>query len=140
MTRCKGATKGPKGTSKGLPGKSPGKYRGSAEVKSRTKMQMDDLVRSIAELAKARNQLAHQAEQQYAPEVEGVLRTQCCDPNRIERLLDGILDFCFEPPMLRVYRKLCRYYFTIDPEATVSYVNAYRDMWDEKSGSLEGEE
>jgi hypothetical protein len=106
---------------------------------NKTKPQMDDLVRSIGELAKARNELAHQAGQQYVPEVEDVLRTQCRDPNRIERLLDGILDFCFDPAMLRLYRKLCRYYFTINPEATVSYVNAYRKMWDEGEGRLEGE-
>jgi hypothetical protein len=101
---------------------------------------MDDLVRSIGELAKARNQLAHQAEQQYAPIVEDVLRTQCRDPNRVERLFDDILDFCFDPAMLHLYRKLCRYYLTIDPEATVSYVNAYREMWDEGERRSEGEE
>jgi len=109
-------------------------------VKSKTKPQMDDLVQSIGELVKARNQLAHQAEQQYEPEVEDVLRTQSRDINRIEHLLDGILDFCFDPAMVRLYKKLCRYYFTIDPEATVSYVNAYREMWDEEREHLEGEE
>lgn len=109
-------------------------------MQSKTEPQMDDLVRSIGELAKAGNQLAHQAEQQYAPEVEDVLRTQCRDPNRIERLLDGILDFCFDPAMVCFYKKLCRYYCTIDPEATVSYVNAYREMWDEGGERLEGEE
>jgi len=34
--------------------------------------------------------------------------------------------------MLVLYRKLCRYDFDIDLEATVSYVNAYREMWDEE--------
>jgi hypothetical protein len=29
-----------------------------------------------------------------------------------------------------LYKKLCRYYYNIDPQATVEYVNAYRDMWD----------
>ncbi len=38
----------------------------------------------------------------------------------------------FDSAMLRLYKKLCRYYFKIDPEATASYVYAYRDMWDEK--------
>jgi hypothetical protein len=109
-------------------------------MESKTKPKMDDLVRSIGELAKARNQLARQAEQQYVPEVEDVLRTQCRDPNRIERLLDGILDFCFDPAILRLYKRLCRYYFTIDPGATVSYVNAYRDLWDEGEERLEGGE
>ena len=108
-------------------------------MESKTKPQMDDLVRSISELAKARNQLAHQAEQQYAPEVEDVLRTQCRDPRRIERLLDGILDFCFDPAMLCLYKKLCRYYFEIDPRATASYVYAYRDMWDDEGEADKGE-
>lgn len=29
-------------------------------------------------------------------------------------------------------KRLCRYYFDIDPEVTVSYVHAYREMWDEQ--------
>jgi hypothetical protein len=107
-------------------------------MKSKAKPQMDDLVRSIGELAKACNRLTHQAERQYAPEVEGVLRTQSRDPNRIEHLLDGILDFCFDPAMLRLYKKLCRCYFTIDPKTTVLYINAYREMWDEGRENLEG--
>ncbi len=35
--------------------------------------------------------------------------------------LDGLLDFCFDPEALLLYRKLCRYYFTIDPVATAFY-------------------
>jgi len=34
--------------------------------------------------------------------------------------------------LLAIYKKLCRSYFDIDQEATVFYVNAYREMWDEK--------
>jgi hypothetical protein len=68
--------------------------------------------------------------------VEDVLRTECRDPNRIEHLLDGILDFCCDPVILRLFKKLCRYYFPIDPEAIASYVNTYREMWDE---GLDGE-
>ncbi len=100
-------------------------------MESKTEPQMDDLVKSIGGLAKARNELAHQAEQQYAPEVADILRTQCRDPKRIEHLLDGMLDFCFYPAMLCLYKKLCRYYFEIDPKATASYVYVYRDMWDD---------
>jgi len=42
-----------------------------------------------------------------------------------------MLDFCFDAKVLDLYKKLCRYYFEIDPGATASYVNAYREMWDE---------
>ena len=99
------------------------------------KLTMDDLVRSIGELAKARDQLARQAERQYGQAVEDALRTECRDPNRIEHLLDGILDFCFDPAMLLLFKRLCRYYFTIDPEVTASYVNAYREMWDDEDSA-----
>ena len=101
-------------------------------MESKTKPKLDDLVQSIGEIARARDQLARQAEKQYALEVEDILRTQCRDPRRIECLLDGLLDFCFDPAMLCLYKKLCRYYFEIDPRATASYVYAYRDMWDEE--------
>ena len=99
--------------------------------------QMDELVRAIGELAKTRNQLARQAEQQYALEVEAILKVQSRDSHRIEHTLDGMLDFCFDSAMLSLYKKLCRYYFKIDPEATASYVFAYRDRWDEKESVME---
>ena len=101
-------------------------------MKSKRKPQLDDLVQSIGEIARARDQLARQAEKQYALEVEDILRTQCRDPRRIERLLDGMLDFCFDTAMLCLYKKLCRYYFEIDPRATASYVYAYRELWDDE--------
>ena len=101
-------------------------------MKSKMDPQMDDLVQSIGTLARAGSRLARQAEKKYAPEVEDVLRTRCRDSRRIEHLLDGILDFGFDEAMVGLYKRLCRYYFDIDPAATVSYVHAYRDMWDEE--------
>ena len=97
---------------------------------------MTDMVQTIRKIAVTQQQLARQAEQQYSFEVESILRDQCREPQRIERLLDGMLDFCFDDEMLGLYKKLCRYYFKMDPVATASYVYAYREMWDEKGGSL----
>ena len=101
-------------------------------MKSQMDLKMDNLVQRIGEPAEDAQQLARQAVQQYAAEVEAILKVQSRDLQRIERCLDGILDFCFDDRMLSLYKKLCRYYFAIDPEATVSYVNAYREMWDQK--------
>ena len=98
-------------------------------------MNPDPLVRSIGELAKATRRLARQAVAEYAPVVDSILRSRCKNARHIERTLDGMLDFCFDPNMLLLYKKLCRHYYDIDPSATASYVNAYRDMWDsEKEG------
>jgi hypothetical protein len=100
--------------------------------------QMDDLVQSIGEIAQECRRLARQAEKQYTLDVEDILRTRCRDPQRIEHLLDGMLDFGFDAEVVRLYKKLCRYYLEIDPMATASYVFAYRDMWDEE-GQAKGE-
>lgn len=91
----------------------------------------DDLVNRIGELAKVRHKLGRDAAKQYSLEVEAILKAQSRDSRRIERCLDGMLDFCFDDDVLALYKKLCRYYFETRPEATAFYVNAYREMWDE---------
>jgi hypothetical protein len=95
---------------------------------------MDNLVQRIGELAGDVRRLAREAAQQYSAEVEVILKAQSRDSRRIERCLDGMLGFCFDDGVLMLYRKLCRYYFDINPQATVSYVHAYRQMWDEHQG------
>jgi len=107
-------------------------------MKSEMKPQTYELVQAVGELAVARQQLARQAEQQYSFEVDSILRNQCCEPQRIECLLDGMLDFCFDDEMLCLYKDLCRYYFKIDPVATASYIYAYREMWDEEENFNNG--
>jgi hypothetical protein len=101
-------------------------------MNSQPDQSMTDMVQTIRKIAVAQQQLARQAEQQYSFEVDSILRDQCREPQRIECLLDVMLDFCYDYEMLRLYKKLCGYYFKIDPVATASYVYAYREMWDEK--------
>jgi hypothetical protein len=96
-----------------------------------TKSRENDLFKRIGELAEEVQKLARVAEREYSAEVEAIVQAQSRDTRRIERCLDGMLDFCFYDGMLVVYKKLCRYYFDIDPDGTVFYVNAYREMWEE---------
>jgi len=85
---------------------------------------------AIRELAESISDLNRQAVREYAPVVDSIIRIRSRDVRYIERTLDGLLDFCGYEPTLQLYRQLCRYYYDIDPVATVSYVNAYREMWD----------
>jgi len=103
-------------------------------MKRKNESQMNELVQAIGELAEAQQQLVYQAKQQYSIDVESILHNQCHAPQRIECVLDGMLDFCFDDEMVLLYKKLCRYYFKLDPVATASYVYAYRDMWDVTEG------
>lgn len=90
----------------------------------------DTLLKNVSALVKQMQGLARQAHTEYSREVDAVILDGSRDPQRIERLLDGILDFCFDSAMLKLYKKLCRHYYAIDPAATAYYVHAYRDMWD----------
>ena len=67
---------------------------------------------------------------QYTPVVETILATRSRDVRRIEQTLDGLLDFCGHDAALLLFRRLCRHYSTIDPQATVDYIYTYREMWD----------
>ncbi len=63
-------------------------------------------------------------------EVDDIIQSGERDANRIEHQLDHMLGFCCDPGMLVVFKRLCRYYYGLDPVATADYVNAYREMWD----------
>jgi hypothetical protein len=63
-------------------------------------------------------------------EVDAIIQSGERDSARIEHQLDHMLGFCCDPDMLLVFKRLCRYYFDIDPVATAGHIDAYREMWD----------
>jgi hypothetical protein len=102
-------------------------------MNNETESRKDDLVKRIAEFVKGSQKLAREAVPLYSAEVEAILKEQSRDSGRIERCLDGMLDFCFDDEMLVLYKKFCRYYSNIDPAAMASYVHFYREMWGMKA-------
>lgn len=96
--------------------------------------------RRMAGMAEQIRELHIQALAEYSPVVEQIIRSGDRDASHIEWTLDGLLDFCGDASVLQLYRRLCRHYYAIDPAAAVSYVNAYREMYDAEippnSGSL----
>jgi hypothetical protein len=89
-----------------------------------------DHMQAIRQLAGSMVELQRQAAQQYQPVVDDILRTRSRDTEHIEHTLDRLLDFCGDGAVLRMYQKLCRHFWDIDPAATAYYVNAYREYWD----------
>ena len=59
-----------------------------------------------------------------------VARYFAAEQTEIDKLAAILLGFCGNQQSLLLYRRLCRWYSTIDPAATVEYVHAYREMWD----------
>ena len=87
---------------------------------------LDDLSAIIAPL----NALHRQAVEAHAPAVREILRSRSRDAHLIERTLDHLLDHACIPKGLALFKSLCRHYWEINPQATASYINVYREMWD----------
>ena len=98
----------------------------------------DALLENVSTLAAQMQDLARQAHAGYAVEVDAVIAARSRNVRHIERLLDGILDFCFDDAMVQLFKRLCRYYYTLDPTATAEYVHSYRDMWDGEEEVADG--
>lgn len=74
--------------------------------------------------------MAKRAVTEYKLDFDDIIKSEFRDINRIEHMLDGMLDFCFDKNMIEVFRKLCGYYYDIDQSNALAHVYAYRDMWD----------
>lgn len=66
----------------------------------------------------------------WKPEAERIIISQSKDIDRIEHTLDALCEVAFDDEVLKVFKSLCRYYYSIDPLATAEHVNIYREMWD----------
>lgn len=63
-------------------------------------------------------------------EIEHIIQTQSINKQGIESCLDHLLNFAFHPKALELFKQLCRYYITIDSEATRQYVHIYKEMYE----------
>ena len=94
----------------------------------------------IKELARQIQNLALQASVQFEVELNTIISGQIKDQKVIENLFDRMLDFANHDSVLMLYKKLCRYYLPINEQATVDYVYAYRDMWDNDEEEVNDDE
>lgn len=95
--------------------------------------RMDEFVAAIRPLAEGLQALHAQALAIHTPEVDAIIASRCRDVRRIEQTLDYVLSFCGDDAMLALFKRLCRYYWNIDPHATAEYVYVYRDMFDDSA-------
>ena len=98
---------------------------------------MKDECKNIFKLAEQVQSLQQEAVNQtlafYEQEIESILQNKICNKQRIEQALDILLDVAFDERVLKLYRKLCRHYYSINPRASIFYVDSYREIWDQDS-------
>jgi hypothetical protein len=86
---------------------------------------------NLYEIVSSIQKLTQKARKQYHEEVNIIIKQKSVDTTRIELVLDNLLGFCFDEKILKMFKKLLRYYYSIDREATASYVNVYREIYGE---------
>lgn len=93
-------------------------------------MTEDDL-NGFKELAESIEKITQDAFIKYEVQVDRIYHNTVKDEKEIERVIEILLDYCYDDKMLLLFKRLCRYYYEINPIATFEYVNIYREMWDE---------
>jgi hypothetical protein len=89
-----------------------------------------DFFKSIEKLVKYLGEVTAREVVVYEPIVNGLINARSKNRKKIESTLTGLLDFCGNSAILQLYKKLCRYYYCLDPKATAQYVLFYLERWD----------
>lgn len=89
-----------------------------------------DLLQNLTTAIAPLQALHQQAVEAHAPTVREIIHHGSRDARLIEHTLDYLLDHACIPQGLTLFKSLCRYYWELNPQATASYINAYREMWD----------
>jgi hypothetical protein len=67
-------------------------------------------------------------------EVDSIIEQRSKDQHRIESLLDRLLDCAgMDNDGLELFKKLCRYYFRLNPSAVSDYVRYYHEIYERQT-------
>ncbi len=75
----------------------------------------------------------------WKPKAEQIISNKSQNVNEIEHTLDALCEVAFDNEVLALFKRLCRYYYDIDPQATAEQIQFYRKMWDNNE-EIEGDE
>ena len=81
-------------------------------------------------LAKEISKIYIEAKKLYAPIIDDIIKTNNKNANEIENILDNLLSFLDDEDMLKLFKELRKYYYSINPEAVYEYIQIYREIWD----------
>ena len=94
---------------------------------------LESIMQLAGQIHEMQQEQAVRVFQTCKPEVDRVILHHIEERQHIEHLLDLLLDSAFDEGILMLFKRLCRYYYFIDPQSTVLYKKSYREMWDAES-------
>lgn len=97
----------------------------------------ENLLQSVKEVALQINDLRDRAYQQYSVLVKQVLSDQISNKQSIEKIMDGLLDFCDEERFIDIYRQLCRHIYHRHPTLVEEHVALFRAQFETNEGGMQ---
>lgn len=92
------------------------------------------MVENIYQIAEQIVQLYQKAYEICLPLVEDAY-SRIVSEDELSHLLDYLLDFACDEKMLGLYKEVCRMYLYIYPSCVKSYIEAYREMWEDEGNA-----
>ena len=90
-----------------------------------------EVMETIFGMAKRIQELSNIKLSLIKPELDEVIYNGITDEKTVERLLDELLDCAgMSDEGLEEFKRLCRYYFHINPVLVAEYIYIYRDLYD----------
>ncbi len=91
-----------------------------------------EFIKSIRPQLEQLRLLQVSAETEWKATISEMERVGNQDINVIEQMLDHLLGWAESGESLELYKQICRYLWTFDPESASSYIYSWRDCWDEE--------
>lgn len=86
----------------------------------------DAVLEELKETLDSYQQIRDTAYRQYSNLVSSVIHDRITEECQIERIMDGLLDFCDEDRFVEIYRKLCRHIFYRYPQMVGEHIAIFR--------------
>lgn len=93
----------------------------------------EEELNGFKELADSINKITQEAFIIYEPQVDRIYRNKVKDEKEIELIIEALLDYSYDDKILLLFKRICQYYYKINPTVTYEYVMIYRDLWDSES-------
>jgi hypothetical protein len=90
----------------------------------------ESLIEDISGIIEQLNALRDTAFIHYSRLVDDIVTDQITSIKDIDKVMDGLCDFCDEDRFLKIYKTACKHIYFNHPELVGDYVNMYRAIWD----------
>jgi len=100
---------------------------------------MDDLVNDIRKLIEPVHKLIDEATSYIESDVYDILSKRITDKRQIEKVLEDLLNYAgMSDKAALLFKRLCGYYFFIDPTLTSTYIIAFLEMYGAENADYNG--